>query len=116
MVITIDVLLKICVGISSVGLALGYLLKAVRALKSPADNMTKKIEKHDELLGNDKVRLDNFEHTIADMRECMILLLESEMAMLEHLEDGNHTHMLKEKKDNIAKYLYGHVGVQNKTL
>lgn len=110
MVITVDILLKICVSISSVGLAFGYVLKAIKALRNPADNMTKRIERHDELLENDKARLDNFEHTISDMRECMILLLESEMAMLEHLEDGNHTHMLKEKKDNIARYLYEHVG------
>ena len=119
MFITIDGLLKICAVISCVGLALGYLLKAVKALRSPADNMTKKLKRHDELFANDKARLDNLEHMVADMRECMMLLLESEMATLGHLEDGNHTKMLMEKKEKIAKYLYEHAvngGVRNENL
>lgn len=119
MFITINGLLKICASISCVGLALGYLLKAIKTLKSPADKMTNKIKKHDELFANDKARLDNLEHMMTDMRECMMLLLESEMATLEHLEDGNHTKMLMEKKDKIAKYLYEHAvngGMRNENF
>ena len=57
-----------------------------------------------------KFRISNLEHMMVDMRRCMVLLLESEVAVLEHLEDGNHTKALQEKKQNIADYLYGHVG------
>ena len=102
MVITIDVLLKVCAGVSCVGLALSYLIKTIKALFRPADEYIKKIQKHDELFANDKKRLDNI--------ESIMLLLESQVATLEHLEDGNHTKMLQEKKNKIDKFLYEHVG------
>lgn len=110
MVITIDVLLKVCAGVSCVGLALSYLIKTIKALFRPADEYIKKIQKHDELFANDKKRLDNIESIITDIRECTMLLLESQVATLEHLEDGNHTKMLQEKKNKIDKFLYEHVG------
>lgn len=110
MVITIDVLLKICASVAVIGAAIVYVYKTIMFLKQPADKVIKKIEKHDELFANDKARLDALEHMMVDMRRCMILLLESEMAVLEHLEDGNHTKALQEKKKNIADYLYEHVG------
>lgn len=110
MVITIDVLLKVCAGVSCVGLALSYLIKTIKALFRPADEYIKKIQKHDELFANDKERFDNIESIITDIKECIMLLLESQVATLEHLEDGNHTKMLCEKKNKINKYLYEHVG------
>lgn len=110
MVITIDVFLKFCAGIAAVGLAITYMYRTYKFVKQPADKVTQKIEKHDKLFANDKARLDNLEHMMVDMRRCMVLLLESEVAVLEHLEDGNHTKALQEKKQNIADYLYGHVG------
>lgn len=110
MVITIEAFLAVCAGISCVGLAITYLIKTAKFLYKPADTVNKKIEKHDELLSHDKARLDTLTHMMADMRECMVLLLESQIATLEHLEDGNHTKMLNEKKEKISKYLYEHVG------
>ena len=79
-------------------------------LLGPADEYIKKIQQHDELFANDKKRLDNIESIITDIRECTMLLLESQVATLEHLEDGNHTKMLQEKKNKIDKFLYEHVG------
>jgi hypothetical protein len=114
--VTIDMLLKICASIAVIGAAIVYIYKTIMFLKQPADKVIKKIEKHDEFLANDKARLDNLEHMMIDMRRCMVLLLESEIAVLEHLEDGNHTKALQEKKNNIANYLYGHVGVNNENI
>ena len=110
MVITIDALLKICAAIAAIGAAMTYIYRTYIFVKQPADKVTEKIEKHDKLLTNDKARLDNLEYMMVDMRRCMILLLESEVAVLEHLEDGNHTKALQEKKSNIANYLYEHIG------
>ena len=110
MIITVDIFLKICAGVSAIGLAITYIYRTYKFVKQPADKVTKKIERHDELFANDKARLDNLEHMMVDLRRCLILLLESEVAVLEHLEDGNHTQALKDKKKNIADYLYGHVG------
>lgn len=110
MILGIDVFLKFCVGISTIGLALTYLYRTYKFVKKPADEITDKIKEHDGYFANDKARLDNLEHMMVDMRKCMVLLLESEVAVLEHLEDGNHTKDLQEKKRNIDNYLYGHVG------
>ena len=110
MIIVANIVLKICAGISCIGLAMTYVAKTIKDLRKPSDSIKKKIDEHENFLINDKARLDNLECMMVDMRECMMLLLESEVATLEHLEDGNHTHMLSEKKEKINTYIYGHVG------
>ena len=110
MVITIDTFLKVCATIAATGAAVVYIYKTILFIKQPADNIISKIRKHEELFANDKARLDTLEYMINDMRRCMMLLLESEVAVLEHLKDGNHTNALNEKKNNIVNYLYEHVG------
>ena len=49
MIITIDVFLKLCAGISCVGLALSYLIKAINSVKKPVKDVNDKFKSYDEL-------------------------------------------------------------------
>ena len=109
MIITIDVFLKLCAGISCVGLALSYLIKAINSVRKPVKDVNDKFKNYDEYFQNDKKRLDNFEKVILDNIECNKLLLEAVYSMLSHFEDGNHTNMLKEEKKKIEKYLFNQI-------
>lgn len=112
MVITIDVFLKLCAGISCVGLALSYLIKAVNSLKKPVTDMNDRFQHYDEYFQMDKRRLDNLEKVILDNIECNKLLLESVHSMLSHFEDGNSTNALREEKRKIEQYLYNQIKVE----
>lgn len=106
MVITIDVFLKICAGISCVGLAMSYLLKTIRSLKKPVDDMNKKLQSYDDYFTRDKKRMDELEKSIEENAKCNRLLLEAVYSMLGHFEDGNNTNMLREEKKKIENFLY----------
>ena len=106
MVITIDVFLKICAGISCVGLAMSYLLKTIRSLKKPVDDINKKFQAYDDYFTRDKHKIEELEKSIEDNAKCMRLLLEAVYSMLGHFEDGNNTNMLKEEKKKIESFLY----------
>jgi hypothetical protein len=112
MVITIDVFLKLCAGISCVGLALSYLIKAVNSLKKPVTDMNDRFQHYDECFQMDKRRLDSLEKVILDNIECNKLLLESVHSMLSHFEDGNSTNALREEKRKIEQYLYNQIKVE----
>lgn len=109
MVITVSTLLEICAGISCVGLAIGYLVRGFKAVKKPVNDLNEKFAHYDECLSKDKKRLNELSATAEANTQCMKLLLESTMAILGHLEDGNHTKMLSEKKAKIESYLYGQI-------
>lgn len=106
MVITIDVFLKICAGISCVGLAMSYLLKTIRSLKKPVDDINKKFQAYDDYFTRDKNKIEELEKSIEDNAKCMRLLLEAVYSMLGHFEDGNNTNMLREEKKKIENFLY----------
>lgn len=112
MIITIDVFLKLCAGISCVGLALSYLIKAINSVRKPVKDVSDKFKSYDEYFQRDKKRLDNFEKVILDSIECNKLLLEAVHSMLSHFEDGNHTNMLREEKKKIEKYLYNQIKIE----
>ena len=105
MVITIDVFLKLCAGISCVGLEVSYLLKTIRSLKKPVDDINKKFKSYDDYFEEDKKRLDELEKSINGIAECNKLLLEAVYSMLGHFEDGNNTNMLREEKKKIESFL-----------
>lgn len=112
MVITIDVFLKLCAGISCVGLALSYLIKAINSVRKPVKDVSDKFKNYDEYFQRDKKRLDSFEKVILDSIECNKLLLEAVHSMLSHFEDGNSTNALREEKKKIERYLYNQIKVE----
>ena len=58
MVITIDVFLKLCAGISCVGLALSYLIKAINSVRKPVKDVSDKFKSYDEYFQRDKKRIE----------------------------------------------------------
>lgn len=109
MVITIDVLLKICASIGCIGVAMGYIMKVYGSLKKPVDDISAKFKYYDTCLKNDAHRMDMFEKALEESMDCNRLLLESVYTMLKHFKDGNNTKMLEEKEKKIEEYLLNKV-------
>lgn len=98
--------LALCGGISCVGLAVSYIVKAVKAAHAPAqkqDDRLEALEKatigHQEMLARDKARLDKLDETQA-------MMLRANYALLGHALDGNDIESLKASKNEIKQWLF----------
>lgn len=91
--------------ITAFGTALTYIIKAYKYAKAPnvkqdeqIKELTKRLDKHDQLLGNDKQRLDQMEKGVAvEMRALL--------AMVNHMIDNNHTESLLDVRKELDHYL-----------
>lgn len=91
--------------ITAFGAAATYFVKLWKWYKAPneeqdrrLDRVEKKLDKHDELLANDKIRLDRIERSNAvEMRALL--------AMVNHMIDNNHTETLVNVRKELSDYL-----------
>ena len=107
--IDVSIFLQICAGIVCIGGALGYLIRGIAFVKKPADDVSKKLNTHQEYLDNDKRRLDRLERAIENNSKCLVLIIETLHTMLEHFEDGNHTKELTTERKKIDTYLLNRI-------
>lgn len=109
MVISVEVFLQICAGIVCAGGALGYLIRGLRFIKKPADDVQIILKNHAEYLDKDNKRLKNLEEVMVDNSRCLRLIMEAVITMLSHFEDGNHTKELSKEKQKLQNFLLGHI-------
>ena len=107
--IDVSIFLQICAGIVCIGGALGYLIRGIAFVKKPADDVSKKLNTHQEYLDNDKRRLDRLERAIENNSKCLVLIIETLHTMLEHFEDGNHTKELTAERKKLDAYLLNRI-------
>lgn len=105
MMITVTGLLKMCGVIITIGGALVYIARAIKALTQPIAEIKETLERHEVYLTRDKARLDRLEAEINDNRDSTKLLLRSMTAMLSHMETGNHTKQMAAIRQDIEHYL-----------
>lgn len=71
----------------------------------PVVELEKRVSRHDELLANDKDRLDRVENEVADHGSAMRILLRQAMAVNDHMISGNDINKLKDSNAEIERYL-----------
>lgn len=92
--ITSNQILALCTFVAS----LWGLWKIINEIKKPSDDLKKKVEKHDTLLGNDDERLKEVE-------ESNKMILQSLLVIINHDITGNGIQQLKETRDSLQEYL-----------
>ena len=92
--ITVGVVVALCALI----VTLWNAVKAIKEMTQPAKNLADRVDRIEDLLANDKKRLD-------DQEEAQKLLLRSMLALIEHQLTGNGEKSLKELKTDISTYL-----------
>lgn len=100
-----EAFLALCGAIVAVSAAIGVIVTAVKKAKTPETKQNERIEtlehrvdKHDELLGNDKRRLDKIDEGNRVTQRALL-------AMLKHSLDGNDTDSLRRAESDIERYL-----------
>ena len=101
----IDIILAVCGGITAVAAAIGVIAVLVKKAKSPnqhqnerLDILENRVDKHDELLGNDNKRLKSIEDGNRVTQRALL-------ALLAHGIDGNDIESMKKAKDDLQQYL-----------
>lgn len=90
--------LAVCAGFSCICVAVGWLIKIVRAVKKPSNDVK-------EMLKKDDKRLKQLEESVVFMAKAISLLLQDDIEILRHLQTSNNTGKMKEQEDKITQFL-----------
>ena len=98
-------ILYLCTCITVIVAAGKALWEVKKALNKPLDEINKKLDNHDKFLANDKAHLDKIDYILEDLTEAINLLIKSQKTTLSHMRDGNHTGEIKEREEELDKWL-----------
>lgn len=88
----------ICAGFATVCVAVGWVIKIVQAAKKPSKNVRKMLE-------NDNKRLRTLEDSVAFMAKAISLLLQDDLAILNHLRTTNNTGEMAAQEQKVHEFL-----------
>ncbi len=90
--------LAICAGFSCICVAVGWVIKIVRAAQKPAKDVK-------EMLNNDDKRLKTLEESVAFLAKAISLLLQDDLVILNHLRTSNNTGEIAKQEDKVHDFL-----------
>ena len=90
--------LALCAGFSCICVAIGWLIKIVKAAKKPSDDIKT-------MLKNDDKRLKTLEDSVAFMAKAISLLLQDDLVILNHLRTSNNTGEIAKQEDKVHTFL-----------
>ena len=88
----------VCVGFSSVCVAGGWVLKIIKGIKKPSEDINTKLD-------NDNKRIKALEDQSAFILKAISLLLQDDLAILEHLRTDNNTGKMAEQEAKVQDFL-----------
>ena len=88
----------ICVGFSSVCAAAVWIIKIVKGLKKPSVDVNEKLD-------NDNKRIKALEEQSAFILKAISLLLQDDLAILEHLRTDNASGRMAEQEAKVQDFL-----------
>lgn len=105
MVITIDLIIKLCAlfsGLAGVGV---YISKAIKKGMEPVERLNARLDAHDDILRKDKKRLDAHDENIENLKNDIQQIMLASVVMLSHMETGNNTGEIRERKTEMLHYM-----------
>ena len=104
-VIILAGVVAVCGGFSSICVAVGWLVKIIRGVKKPSDDVKARFKATDEKLDNDNKRIKELEDRTATIMKAISLLLQDDIAILEHLRTNNATGKMAEQERKVQDFL-----------
>lgn len=90
--------LAVCVGFSSICAAGVWIIKIIKGIKKPSEDVHKKLD-------NDNKRIRALEEQSSFILRAISLLLQDDLAILEHLRTDNNTGKMAEQEQAVQKFL-----------
>lgn len=98
--------LAACGGFTCVCVAVGWLIKIVKAVKKPSDDVKDRLKKHDELLDNDNKRIKKVEDDLDYIKRTQTQTLQCLMVILDELKKNNDVDgKIGKQKDDMQSFL-----------
>lgn len=106
MYVTWNLILSICAGFSAICLSIGYIIKIVRGLKKPGEEVSTKVKDNKSRLDKQDERLDKMDQTLDYLVSANNLVIRSLFTVLGELAANNDSrgHIAKAQGD-IQKFL-----------
>ena len=92
--------LAACAGFATICVAVGWLIKIVKAVKKPSDETRDKLKKHDELFDNDNKRIKSLEDDINYIKKTQTQTLQALLVILDELKKNNDTDGIIQKAES----------------
>lgn len=87
-----------CVVITTLGGAGAIIISIIKWWRQPDKTRDEMLNEHEKKLNNDHKRLNELE-------ESNRIMMQSMLAIMSHLIDGNHTDQLQKARDDLQEYL-----------
>ena len=98
--------LAACGGFTAVCVAVGWLIKIVKAVKKPSDDVKDRLKKHDELLDNDNKRIKKVEDDLDYIKKTQTQTLQCLLVILDELKKNNDTDgKIAKQKDEMQSFV-----------
>lgn len=91
--------IAVCGGFSTICVAIGWLVKVIKAAKKPKDDIDAKLDR-------DKKRLDQHEEMLNEIVKVQPMLLRSQYVILQHMRTNNSTGEIAKQEEAINDYLF----------
>lgn len=98
--------LAACAGFTAVCVAVGWLIRIVKAVKKPSDDVKDRLKKHDELFDNDNKRIKKVEDDLDYIKKTQTQTLQCLLVILDELKKNNDVDgKISEQKDEMQSFL-----------
>lgn len=96
--LTYDKILALLTGFTVVCVAVGWLIKIIKALKKPNDDIHAKLDR-------DNKRIQKLEDDTEYVKNAMSVLLRTNIVMLSHMRTNNNTGEIAKQEEEIHDFL-----------
>ena len=108
MMVSIDLILKICAGFTCICVAAGWLIKIIKGIKKPKDDIDDKLQRDYDRINEHDKEMKEIKSDMAYLKESLKLLLENDKVMLEHMRTNNATGEIAKREKATFDFLNEH--------
>lgn len=104
-IVILQSIVAVCGGFSCVCVAVGWLVKIVKGVKKPADDVNEKLKRDYARINSLEEDMTAIKSFMTNLQEGFTFLLENDMIAFEHMRTNNATGKISKQEEQIHAYL-----------
>ena len=108
MTMTLDTFIQICTYFTVVCVAIGWMIKIVKGVRAPKEDIDDKLERDYNRLNQHDKDMKDIREDMDYLKDALKLLLENDKVMLEHMRTNNATGKIGERETATFRFLNEH--------
>ena len=108
MIITWQLVLAVAGGFLCIISALEKIQEIIKKAKQPSEDVEEKLARDYTRLNNLDVEMENIKNDLEYVRDSLMLQMENDLVILEHMRTNNSTGKIAEREKEIKKFLLKH--------